>query len=445
MSGDWGGIALVAAGFLGLIAAAELWSRLGGARPESSRKLVHVGGGLLCLTLPWLVSSPWSVLVLAAASTAVLALGRRGGRLRGLHRVERRTLGSEYYPLAVFLAFLVSEGRAWLFVCGILVLALADAGAALVGTRHGRYRYSVEERDKSVEGSLAFLAVAFAAVTGPMLLMTGYAPALILVAALQVALLMTGLEAISLDGSDNVFVPVGVCVILSKIVSHSLAEAVYQCASLLVLAALVVWLVRRVRTFNAGGTIAFLLFVYAAWSMGSELWALPVLAGFLLYAGACVIVPRPAGEAPEVRVRLVFRAVLAPFMLLTIGNMFRIGPLFYVPFLGTCACVLAITLWNHVGGPTGGTALALPGRIAATAAVGSAAAAVVLALPLLLSPLLSGFAAAGVGATVALASAVNGTVQRGRSPADDPWGGLQIGLAFATGGLLLLLEGGCTG
>jgi len=146
-----------------------------------------------------------------------------------------------------------------------------------------------------------------------------------------------------------------------------------------------------------------------------------------------------------VRVRLVFRAVLAPFMLLTIGNMFRIGPLFYVPFLGTCACVLAITLWNHVGGPTGGTALALPGRIAATAAVGSAAAAVVLALPLLLSPLLSGFAAAGVGATVALASAVNGTVQRGRSPADDPWGGLQLGLAFATGGLLLLLEGGCTG
>ena len=67
---DLAAVSAVAGMFLVLLAVAEAWSRIGKAKPEWTRKLVHLGGGLLCLFLPWLVESPWYVLGLSAASSA---------------------------------------------------------------------------------------------------------------------------------------------------------------------------------------------------------------------------------------------------------------------------------------------------------------------------------------------------------------------------------------
>src|SRR5437867_972258 len=86
---------LVATAFLLLLLAAEGWHRRPtthevGTRPlrgrplgragacppaEWTRKLVHVGGGILAADLPWAVTSPWTVLVLGLLFLAVL----RGG------------------------------------------------------------------------------------------------------------------------------------------------------------------------------------------------------------------------------------------------------------------------------------------------------------------------------------------------------------------------------
>ena len=58
--------ALILSGiFLGLLVVAELWRRLGSPKPEHTRKLVHTGGGIACLFFPFLVESPWTVLLMA--------------------------------------------------------------------------------------------------------------------------------------------------------------------------------------------------------------------------------------------------------------------------------------------------------------------------------------------------------------------------------------------
>ena len=75
-------------------------------KPEHTRKLVHLGGGIACLFFPFLVTSPWVVLALAlAAHRALRGLGSRFGFLKSLHGIGRRSRGAEYYPLSVCLAF----------------------------------------------------------------------------------------------------------------------------------------------------------------------------------------------------------------------------------------------------------------------------------------------------------------------------------------------------
>ncbi|HOW97454.1 MAG TPA: hypothetical protein P5567_02500 [Kiritimatiellia bacterium] len=343
----WGAL-LFGALFLPLLGVAEWLRRRGSFGPEATRKLVHIGGGLLSLALPGLVRSPAVVLAMSAALSLLFLWAKRRAALASLHGVARRTSGTEYFPLAVFLVYVATYGQYWLYACSMLVLAVADAFAALIGSRYGRHRYEVEDEVKSVEGSGVFLLIAFLAILLPMLLLTSLPRVVCVLSALLVAVLVTGFEAVSMGGADNLFIPLGVAVILAKITTKPVPEIVYQNASLAALSLGLALAARRTPSFNAGGMILFALFVFGAWSLGSERWALPVLAAFVVYAGARTFIPGPGGAPARVRVRILFRVLVIPLLLLVTGNMLRRGPEFYAPFVTAMAVVLAFGLWNHV-------------------------------------------------------------------------------------------------
>src|SRR5688572_29470407 len=117
---EWVRIGALAAAVLALAALAEIWKRFGRPDPESTRKLVHFGSGLGCALLPFLVKSPGIVLLFCLALLAATMLVRRRGMLRSLHGVTRRTWGMEYYPVSIFLLFLLARDRPWLYVSGVL-------------------------------------------------------------------------------------------------------------------------------------------------------------------------------------------------------------------------------------------------------------------------------------------------------------------------------------
>jgi phytol kinase len=341
--GDLRGAAILSGVFLGLLVTAELWRRLGNPKPEWTRKLVHLGGGVACLFFPFLVTSPWVVLAMALALCALFVAGGRFGFLKSLHGVERKSRGAEYYPLSVFLVFLMTQGRPWLYLSAVLVLAVGDAFAALIGSRYGVVRYEVEEDRKSLEGSLVFLVIAFLAIHLPTLLMTDLPRPVCVLAALLVAALVTGFEAISLEGADNLFVPLAVVVILGKITTKPLSEVIFQNLSLLAICLAVGLVVWRSRSFNVGGAITFILFAYGTWSLGSWYWALPV---FLSFAGYVAAWGRyaPRGHASGIKVRTIARALLPPFTMLILANSLRDYPTFYGPYLAASAAVLAFSL-----------------------------------------------------------------------------------------------------
>ncbi len=335
------GAILLGGVFLLVLIAAEAWARIARPNPEWTRKLVHVGGGLICLGFPFFVRSPWVVLGLSAALSGLFALGAHANGLRSLHGVARRSRGAEYYPLAVTLVFLMAQGRPWLYVASIMTLAVADAAAALVGSAYGRIRYEVDGSDKSLEGSIAFFMMAFWVIHIPLLLMTDLPRETCLLAAALVALLVTGFEAVSLGGADNLFVPIGVCAILARITTKPVPEIVFQLASLLALLTVGTALNRRTRAFNTGATLTFMLFAYGAWSLGSPHWAVPILLGLVLYT--LLRLRWIAPGAGQVRVRILFRALVVPLVLLVLANATRSPERLFAPFMAAwaTACALA--------------------------------------------------------------------------------------------------------
>ncbi|HBL27486.1 MAG TPA: hypothetical protein DD490_11680 [Acidobacteria bacterium] len=432
---DLRGAVILGGAFVSLLILAELWRRLGTPKPEHTRKLVHLGGGVACLFFPFLIDSPWVVLAMALPLTGLFLAGAKLGFLKSLHGVARRSRGAEYYPLAVCLVFVLTRGRPWLYLSAVLVLAVADAFAALIGSRYGVVRYEVENETKSLEGSLVFLVIAFLAIHLPVLLMTDLPRPVCVLAALLVAALVTGFEAVSLEGADNLFVPVAVVVILGKITTKPLAEVVFQNLSLFAICLGVAFVVWRTHTLNVGGAITFILFAYGTWSLGNWLWALPAFLGFLGYLTAWRRLA-PPGHAAGVRVRTVARALLPPFALLALANGMRSFPPLYGPYLAATAAVLAFAL------DTGAFRLErLRGltRAAAAAGLGLLAAAAVTLVPwLILRP--APLALALPALAVLVVSPVNATLElRGLSdPRARDWTAARFALSLAAAGLVLL-------
>ena len=102
---------------------------------------------------------------------------------------------------------------------GILIMALGDGFAALIGRKFGKHPYQVWGEKKSIEGSLTMAVISYA-VTVVILLGVQGNHWQIWVLAIAVALVATGLEAVSKIGIDNLTVPIGsaaVCFFLNQL------------------------------------------------------------------------------------------------------------------------------------------------------------------------------------------------------------------------------------
>ncbi len=206
----WHAMAAAMGAFLLLfIALAQIKS----ARPETTRKLLHTGSGLLTLPFPFLFHEVWPVALLTGASALIVSAASFVPDVRArfggvASRVDRTTFGEIYFPLAVALLFMLTiGGDPLLFVIPVLVLTLADTASAVIGTRYGRTRYSGGR--KSLEGSAAFAIVAFLSVAAPLLAWSAASLAKSVLVAATLALLVMLLEGSVSRGRDNLVVPLG--------------------------------------------------------------------------------------------------------------------------------------------------------------------------------------------------------------------------------------------
>jgi hypothetical protein len=169
-----------------------------------TRKLVHVLSGWRRISRG--LSTHWSVLG-SAHHPRHAGPRQRLGLLGSVTGVDRRSVGELYFPISVYLLFVVARHQPVFYLIALSVLVFSDTAAALLGVAYGRHSYTVANDRRTLEGSAAFLLVTFLCVHVPLLLGTGIGRGESLIIATQLALLVTSFEAISMRGNDNLVVP----------------------------------------------------------------------------------------------------------------------------------------------------------------------------------------------------------------------------------------------
>lgn len=345
--------ALVGFAFGVIFLTAEWWSRRFRPDVEWTRKLVHVAGGVVAMSLPWLLSSHWTVLALGALLAVTLIVARRFGWLGSIHGIERDSKGELYFPLAVYLLFLLARKQPVFYMISLFTLVVSDAAAALLGRSYGRHSYVIGSDRKSVEGSLVFVLTTFLGVHVPLLLMTPIDRGTSLIIAVQLALIAASFEAISTRGYDNLILPLATYYLLLKIAPRPAAATALQLVAQLGILLVVLTLARRTRFLTFSGALAAHLVLYGAFSLGGPGWIVPPALALAAFIALDRTFSRALGM-PEggYQVAAIFYVSVVAVMLLFADNSFatlvpgphalRNGHPFHTLFVGALAAPLAI-------------------------------------------------------------------------------------------------------
>jgi phytol kinase len=204
---------LLIAGLVGWMSLLRVYQRLRSPNPECLRKLVHVPGGLLAVSLPFLFSDSRPLLFTCGLFLLILVVVRSSRNLRQgigavLCSVARRSNGELWFPVSIAFLFVLSHGDFLLYSIPLLILTFADAAAALVGTRYGEMRYANGKSTKTFEGSLTFFVVALLTAGIPLALTQAQTDSKAILIAFLLALALSVTEGVCRNGLDNLVVPV---------------------------------------------------------------------------------------------------------------------------------------------------------------------------------------------------------------------------------------------
>lgn len=170
-----------------------------------TRKVVHIGGGVVASLLPIIVKLE-TVILLGVGFFLLLLFSKRKKLLNSIHETEDYSIGALLFaPSLTVSAIIFWPIHTLIFQGAALVLGLADGIAGIVGTKYGRKKYMITGK-KTVEGSICFFVVTVFVLWGILYINGGFMPDKIGLV-LASSLLLTAIEALFSKGWDNAFIP----------------------------------------------------------------------------------------------------------------------------------------------------------------------------------------------------------------------------------------------
>ena len=197
-------------------AGAVLCRRLRPNQRELSRKIVHIGTGAV-VPMAWVFQIPFVVAIpVAMVITLATAINHQWRFIPAVEDVDRNSYGTIAYGVAITtLLWLFWPGRADAVSAGVLVMALGDGLAGLIGRNVDSPKWVLFGQTKSSVGTITMAVVSSLVLIG---LAQWSGADLSLPAALGMVAMATGLEQLSWGGLDNLSVPFSVGVLWSQLV-----------------------------------------------------------------------------------------------------------------------------------------------------------------------------------------------------------------------------------
>ena len=186
------------------LASRQLWPH----QRELSRKVIHIGTGAV-VPLAWLFAIP-SVIAIpcAAVITLITAINHQWRFIAAIEDIDRNSYGTIAYGLAITtLLVLFWPDRPDAVTAGVLVMALGDGLAGLIGRQLKTQQWIIFEQTKSIGGTTTMAVVSLIV----LLILSKITNQVISAPiAIAIASAATSLEQISVRGIDNLTVPLAV-------------------------------------------------------------------------------------------------------------------------------------------------------------------------------------------------------------------------------------------
>jgi uncharacterized protein (TIGR00297 family) len=194
-----------------LLIVATLIQKWRGYPAEFTRKIVHIGAGMAIFPIIFIFDNWYWGIVPTGTFIFFNYLSYRFRLIKAMD-LAGDTMGTVYFAFSItlLLAIFWSQNLEWVAVAGTMAMTWGDAFASIIGRGWGKNHYFIGKHRRSLEGSAAMFGFTFGAVL-PVLIFfpTGLDLLKALTVSLFVALIATILEAFSLIGLDNIFVPIG--------------------------------------------------------------------------------------------------------------------------------------------------------------------------------------------------------------------------------------------
>lgn len=322
---DWMIALYYAITYLVILGVTELWYHFRKPPTEQTRKFGHVMAGLLCMTFSYTLESHWTVLVIITAFIALMVVTKKVGLLRSIHDIERPSSGAIYFPAAVYITYYLSSthGEPHLYLIAILVLTLSDSFAALIGVIYGANQYRVDTTHrKSIEGTIVFFLTTFLIVHLGLLLLSDIGRVESVLCALLVTLLITGLESISLDGADNLFIPIVTWFVLAKSIHTPVENTLTYLGMLTGIYITFLVTVRWPKPkLGNSAVVGVTLLGYSAWALISFNWFIPILMATVLFCHSRLLFEHAKQAMDVLRIRPIFYVTILPCVLIFVADL----------------------------------------------------------------------------------------------------------------------------
>ncbi|HSH03604.1 MAG TPA: hypothetical protein VLL52_13880 [Anaerolineae bacterium] len=192
-----------------VIGVAEGLRRWRGYGAGFTRKVIHIGVGMMIWLVPWVFEEPWVFMGCAVLFGFINLADWYWGLLPAMASEDEGNLGTVYFPWVAAVAVWWLWEWPPLLVAAIMPLTWGDGLASVVGRRWGRHAYYVRGHKRTWEGSGAFLVGTVLAVGAALWLVGGESVVVgveVLLVAVVVGVVTAVTEAISLGGFDNITV-----------------------------------------------------------------------------------------------------------------------------------------------------------------------------------------------------------------------------------------------
>ena len=236
-----------------------------------AKKIVHITAISVTAISPYFV--PADILFwIAVFITSINLILTYFGLFQKLNN-NRKNWGVFYFSASFLLLIYLFPNQPDLVFYPMIILALADAFAAIIGSAFGKYKYAFSGEVKSIEGSIVFFLVSvfcFLALPArlPFVELT-----ISIQSALFISLFLTLLEAQSIKERDNFWIPLGVLYWL--LIDTSFFDFYYGILAFIF--SFVVYGIYRLRWLSADGAVTTWLLGCILVVSPAPVWVIPAL------------------------------------------------------------------------------------------------------------------------------------------------------------------------